>query len=134
MAADADLATPILVVEDDRTMGHIIRNLLMLIGFRDVDNVTGGDSALAKLRKKQYGLVISDWNMTPMTGHALLKEVCADPMLKGIPFIMVTAESKLGNVVAAKDAGVDNYIVKPFTGETLKKKISAVMGSDTGKF
>lgn len=83
---------------------------------------------LAKLRQKSYGLVISDWNMEPMTGLQLLKEVRADAQLKSLPFIMVTAESKTENVIAAKAAGVNNYIVKPFNAETLKKKMSAVIG------
>ena len=82
----------------------------------------------SKLREKPYGLVISDWNMEPMTGLQLLKEVRADARLKNTPFIMVTAESKTENVVSAKQAGVNNYIVKPFNAETLKSKISAVLG------
>ena len=75
---------------------------------------------------KRYGLVISDWNMEPMTGYELLKQVRADPSLSATPFIMVTAESKTENVIAAKQAGVNNYIVKPFNAETLKSKIEAV--------
>jgi two-component system, chemotaxis family, chemotaxis protein CheY len=125
-----DLTMPILVVEDSKTMGQIIRNLLMLIGFRHVENVSDGTTALARLREKKFGLVISDWNMQPMTGYMLLKEVRADPMLSHVPFVMVTAESTLANVMAAKDAGVSNYIVKPFNGETFKNKISEVFGFD----
>ena len=78
------------------------------------------------MREKSYGLVISDWNMTPMTGYDLLREVRADPALNKTPFIMVTAESKTDNVIAAKKAGVDNYIVKPFNAQTLQHKIQAV--------
>jgi two-component system chemotaxis response regulator CheY len=78
------------------------------------------------MREKRYGLVISDWNMEPMTGYELLKEVRADPGLNKTPFIMVTAESKTENVIAAKKAGVNNYIVKPFNAQTLKTKIEAV--------
>ena len=84
--------------------------------------------ALSKMRQKKYGLVISDWNMEPMTGYELLKEVRGDVQLSRTPFIMVTAESKTENVVAAKKAGVDNYIVKPFNAQTLKSKIDAVFG------
>ena len=82
--------------------------------------------ALAKMRAKKYGLVISDWNMAPMTGYDLLRQVRADPDLGEIPFIMVTAETRTKNVIAAKDAGVNNYIVKPFNAQTLKAKIEAV--------
>ena len=82
--------------------------------------------ALAKMRTRQYGLVISDWNMEPMTGYDLLQQVRSDPQLAPTPFIMVTAESKTENVIAAKKAGVSNYIVKPFNAQTLKTKIDAV--------
>jgi two-component system, chemotaxis family, chemotaxis protein CheY len=82
--------------------------------------------ALQRLREKPYGLVISDWNMQPMTGLELLREVRADPRLRATPFIMVTAESKTENVIAAKQAGVSNYIVKPFNAETLRAKIVSV--------
>jgi two-component system, chemotaxis family, chemotaxis protein CheY len=121
-----DLSMPILVVDDYNTMIRIIRNLLKQIGFEDIDDATDGSAALAKLRGKKYGLVISDWNMEPMTGYELLKEVRSDPNLSTMPFIMVTAESKTENVIAAKKAGVSNYIVKPFNAQTLKTKIEAV--------
>jgi two-component system chemotaxis response regulator CheY len=121
-----DLSMPILVVDDYNTMVRIIRNLLKQIGFENVDDAPDGTAALAKLRQKKYGLVISDWNMEPMTGYDLLKEVRADPALGKTPFIMVTAESKTENVIAAKKAGVDNYIVKPFNAQTLHHKIAAV--------
>ena len=90
------------------------------------DGSTDGSSALAKMNGKQYGLVISDWNMEPMTGYELLKQVRANPQMAGTPFIMITAESKTENVVAAKQAGANNYIIKPFNAETLKHKIEAV--------
>jgi two-component system chemotaxis response regulator CheY len=124
-----DLKMPVLVVDDYNTMIRIIRNLLKQLGFEEVDEASDGTAALAKLREKSYGLVISDWNMEPMTGYALLQEMRADPALSGIPFIMVTAESKTENVIAAKKAGVSNYIVKPFNAQTLKNKIDAVFGS-----
>jgi two-component system chemotaxis response regulator CheY len=124
MAADA--AMSILVVDDYNTMIRIIRNLLKQLGFEDVDDATDGTSALAKMRTKHYNLVISDWNMAPMTGYDLLREIRADPALTATRFIMVTAESKTDNVIAAKRAGVDNYIVKPFNAQTLQHKIQAV--------
>jgi two-component system, chemotaxis family, chemotaxis protein CheY len=123
-----DKSMNVLIVDDYKTMLRIIRNLLKQLGFDNVEEATDGGMALAKLREKSYGLVISDWNMEPMTGLQLLKEVRADAKLKGTPFIMITAESKTENVVSAKQAGVNNYIVKPFNAETLKTKISAVLG------
>ena len=124
MAVDPSM--PILVVDDYNTMIRIIRNLLRQLGYEDVDDAADGASALSKMRDKRYGLVISDWNMEPMTGYDLLKEIRGDPHLAGTPFIMVTAESKTENVIAAKKAGVNNYIVKPFNAQTLKTKIEAV--------
>ena len=121
-----DLSMPVLVVDDYGTMIRIIRNLLRQLGFVDIDEASDGEGALAKMRDKRYGLVISDWNMEPMTGYELLKQVRSDPQLGTVPFIMVTAESKTENVIAAKQAGVNNYIVKPFNAETLKNKIDAV--------
>ena len=126
MAVNKDMA--ILVVDDYKTMLRIIRNLLKQLDFGNVDEATDGAEALQKLRKKEYGLVISDWNMEPMTGLQLVREVRSDKKLKKLPFIMVTAESKTDNVVAAKEAGVSNYIVKPFNAETLKQKIVSVLG------
>ena len=124
MAVDPSM--PILVVDDYQTMVRIIRNLLKQLGFENVDDASDGNAAIAKMRDKKYGLVISDWNMEPMTGYELLKQVRSDPQLGTVPFIMVTAESKTENVIAAKQAGVNNYIVKPFNAETLKNKIDAV--------
>lgn len=127
MAVDKSMS--ILVVDDYKTMLRIIRNLLKQLGFENVDEATDGSAALQKMRERPYGLVISDWNMEPMTGLQLLKEVRADNGLKETPFIMVTAESKTENVVTAKQAGVSNYIVKPFNAETLKTKLTAVIGN-----
>lgn len=121
-----DNAMPILVVDDYQTMVRIIRNLLKQLGFEDVDEASDGSEALSKMRERRYGLIISDWNMQPMTGYELLKQVRADRDLHSTPFIMVTAESKTENVIAAKRAGVNNYIVKPFNAQTLKAKIDAV--------
>ena len=121
-----DPSIPVLVVDDYATMVRIIRNLLKQIGFADVDHANDGSTALAKMHEKHYGLVISDWNMEPMTGYDLLRQVRADPELGTTPFIMVTAESKTENVIAARKTGVNNYIVKPFNAQTLKSKIEAV--------
>lgn len=123
-----DLEMSVLIVDDYKTMLRIIRNLLKQIGFQNVDEATDGQAALERMRQKNYGLVISDWNMEPMTGLDLLKEVRADDTLRPVPFIMVTAESKTENVVAAKEAGVNNYIVKPFNAATLKNKLVSVLG------
>ena len=121
-----DVSMPVLVVDDYKTMIRIIRNLLKQLGFEDVDDAADGTEALEKMRDRKYGLVISDWNMEPMTGYELLKQVRSDTGLAKTPFIMVTAESKTENVIAAKKAGVNNYIVKPFNAQTLKGKIEAV--------
>ena len=119
----------VLIVDDYTTMLRIIKNLLKQLGFNNIDEATDGTMALEKVKSKTYGLVISDWNMEPMTGFEFLKQVrAADAPYKTVPFIMVTAESKTENVIAAKQAGVNNYIVKPFNAETLKTKIGAVLG------
>jgi two-component system chemotaxis response regulator CheY len=125
-----DLSMPVLVVDDYNTMIRIICNLLKQLGYQNIDNASDGATALAKLRAGRFGLVISDWNMEPMSGYDLLKEVRADANLSKIPFIMITAESKTENVIAAKRAGVNNYIVKPFNAQTLQSKIAAVFGSE----
>ena len=122
-----DKSTNVLIVDDYKTMLRIIRNLLKQLEFDNVEEASDGQEALAKLRAGSFGLVISDWNMQPMTGLDLLKEVRADARLKDLPFIMITAENKTENVVAAKQAGVSNYIVKPFNAETLREKIEKVM-------
>ena len=119
----------ILIVDDYTTMLRIIKNLLKQLGFNNVDEATDGSMALEKLKSKTYNLIISDWNMEPMSGLELLKTIRASSEpYKAIPFIMVTAESKTENVIAAKQAGVNNYIVKPFNAETLKTKLSSVIG------
>ena len=126
MAVDKNMN--VLIVDDYKTMLRIIRNLLKQLGFMNVEEASDGAQALQMLRAGNFGLVISDWNMEPMTGLELLRQVRADPRLKALPFIMVTAESKSENVIAAKEAGVSNYIVKPFNAETLKGKIVSVIG------
>ncbi len=126
MSVDKNM--PILIVDDYNTMRRIIKNLLKQLGFDNTDEAADGNEALAKLKEKPFKLIISDWNMEPMTGYELLQKVRADAALKELPFLMVTAESKPENVVAAKQAGVSNYIVKPFNAETLKGKLVAILG------
>ncbi len=116
----------VLIVDDYKTMLRVIRNLLVQIGFVNIDEAMDGQSALHLINQKKFDLIISDWNMEPMTGYDLLKTIRGAN--NNVPFIMVTAESKTENIIAAKAAGVNNYIVKPFNADTLKGKISAVMG------
>ncbi len=127
MAVDKDMN--ILVVDDYQTMLRILKNLLKQLGFNNVEQASDGTEALNLLKASKFDFVISDWNMEPMTGIELLKLVRSDDSLKHIPFIMVTAESKTDNVVAAQQAGVSNYIVKPFNAETLKGKMESVIGA-----
>jgi two-component system chemotaxis response regulator CheY len=122
-----DKSTPILIVDDYKTMLRIIRNLLKQIEFTDIEEATDGAGALAKLRQRRYGLVISDWNMQPMSGLELLREVRRDPELARLPFIMITVESRSESVMVTREAGVTNYIVKPFNAETLRSKIERVL-------
>lgn len=123
-----DLSMSVLVVDDYKTMIRIIQNLLRQIGFQNVDEASDGADAYQKMRANRYGLVISDWNMEPITGYELLVKVRSDEQLRRTPFILITAESKTENVMAAKKAGVNNYIVKPFNAATLKQKIVSVLG------
>jgi two-component system, chemotaxis family, chemotaxis protein CheY len=118
----------VLIVDDYNTMLRILRNLLRQLDFNNVEEAANGEDALRLLRRTTYELIISDWNMAPMTGLELLRNVRGDTQLKHIPFIMVTAESKTENVITAKQAGVSNYIVKPFNAETLRAKIGSVFG------
>ncbi len=121
-----DVSMSVLVVDDYNSMISIVRNLLNQLGFENIDDANDGHAALTKMRRKKYGLVISDWNMEPMTGYDFLQKVRGDPHLTNTPFIMITAESKTENVLAAKKEGADNYIIKPFNAATLKRKIDAV--------
>ena len=124
MAVDKNMN--VLVVDDYQTMIRIISNLLKQLGFSNIDSAADGGEAFEKIKEKDYGLVISDWNMEPVTGLDLLKNVRGAG--NQVPFIMVTAESKTENVIAAKQAGVNNYIVKPFNAATLKTKMVSVLG------
>ena len=119
-------STKFLVVDDMATMRRIIRSLLEQLGYKSIDEAEDGVEALKKLRSQNYDFVITDWNMPNMTGLELVQEIRKDPQLKHLPVLMVTAEAKKENVIAAIKAGVNNYVVKPFTAETLKEKIEKV--------
>lgn len=123
-----DKSMNVLVVDDYKTMIRIVRSLLQQLGFSNIDDAADGATAFSMMKAKPYGLVLSDWNMQPMTGLELLKAVRADERTRSIPFIMVTAETKTENVVAARQAGVNNYVIKPFTLAVLKQKLTAVLG------
>lgn len=125
-----NMAMKVLIVDDSKPMLKIIHNLMKQLGFSNIVEATDGNTGLAAMRAEKVDLVISDWNMEPgMNGIDFLKAVRADAALKATPFVLITAESKTENVVAAKQAGVNNYIVKPFNAETLKGKLVAVIGS-----
>ncbi|MCL4137271.1 UNVERIFIED_CONTAM: hypothetical protein GTU68_003020, partial [Idotea baltica] len=117
---------PVLIVDDYTTMVRIIRNLLKQLGFDDIDDASNGADAYKLMEDRRYGLVISDWNMVPMTGYELLTKVRDNPRISQTPFIMVTAEAKTEHVIAAKKAGVNDYVLKPFNAQTLKGKIDHV--------
>ncbi|RLB44244.1 MAG: response regulator [Deltaproteobacteria bacterium] len=121
-----DTSIKVLVVDDFATMRRIVKGVLKQLGFKNIIEAEDGTAALNELRKEKVGLIVSDWNMPKMTGLELLKEVRADEELKSIPFIMVTAEGQKENVIEAVKAGVSNYIVKPFTPETLSEKLEKV--------
>ena len=118
----------ILIVDDFKTMLKIVESLLRQLGFKNIDEATDGSAALEKIKVNKYDLILSDWNMEPMTGLELLKHVRANDATKHIPVVLITAESKTENIIAAKQAGVNNYIVKPFGASTLKEKLTAVLG------
>ncbi len=121
-----DREIKVLIVDDMATMRRIIKSLLEQLGFKNIDEAEDGAVALEKLKKGKYDLVITDWNMPNMTGLELVQEIRKDPQLKDIPVLMVTAEAKKENVIAAIKAGVNNYVVKPFTAETLKEKLEKI--------
>ena len=124
-----DPKTPILIVDDYQAMVRIIRNLLLQLGFEQIDEAHDGQTALARLQERAYGLVISDWNMEPMSGLELLQRVRAHPRLKDLPFIMVTAENRDERIALAHEAGVSGYVVKPFNAHTLGQRIASVIGA-----
>lgn len=118
-----------LVVDDFSTMRRIVRNLLKELGFSNTDEAEDGIAALTKLRSSQFDFVVSDWNMPNMTGIELLQQIRQDAGLKHLPVLMVTAEAKKENIVAAAQAGASGYIVKPFTAATLEEKLNKIFGT-----
>ena len=122
----ADPNMKILVVDDMATMRRIVMNIMKQLGFAHVEEAENGEGALKKLRAESFGFIISDWNMPVMTGIDLLRAVRADDKLKAIPFLMVTAEAQKDNLLEAIQAGVSNYIVKPFTAEVLQEKMKKI--------
>jgi two-component system chemotaxis response regulator CheY len=122
----ADPNIKILVVDDMSTMRRITKNFLKQLGFNNVEEAENGQDGLAKLRAESYGFVVSDWNMPVMTGIEMLRAIRADEKLKTLPVLMVTAEAQKDNIVEAAQAGVSNYIVKPFTAETLQDKMNKI--------
>ncbi len=122
----SDLKMKILVVDDFSTMRRIVKNLLKQLGFVNIEEAEDGAQAYTKLQTGGFGFVVSDWNMPNLDGLGLVKKVRADDELKDIPILMVTAEAEKEKVVAAIQAGVNNYIVKPFTGEVLKEKMDKI--------
>ena len=115
-----------LVVDDFSTMRRIVRNLLKELGFTNVDEAEDGAVALSRLQQGGVDFVVSDWNMPNMDGLTLLQSVRADAKLKGLPFLMITAEAKKENIIAAAQAGASGYIVKPFTAATLQEKLEKI--------
>ncbi len=122
-----------LVVDDFSTMRRIVRNLLKELGFSNVEEAEDGVDALAKLRGGGFQFVISDWNMPNMTGYELLREIRADPALRALPVLMVTAEARKDNIVAAAQAGASGYVVKPFTAATLDEKLNKIFKTLEGR-
>lgn len=118
----------ILSVDDFSTMRRIVKNLLKQLGYHNVEEAENGEAALELIREQKFDLIISDWNMPVKTGIELLRDVRADPALKDIPFLMVTAEAEKDNVLEAMEAGVNNYILKPFTAKVLEDKLRSVFG------
>ncbi|MBO6521459.1 MAG: response regulator [Rhodospirillales bacterium] len=123
-----DVGMKVLIVDDYPTMLKVLKSLLRQLKFTNISEASNAKDALSMLREGGFGLVISDWNMEPMSGYELLQEVRADDALKDLPFILVTAESTTEKVIAAKQAGVSNYIIKPYTAGTLKTKLVSVLG------
>jgi two-component system chemotaxis response regulator CheY len=122
-----DKGMKILVVDDFPTMRRIVRNLLKELGYTNVDEAEDGAAGLAKLRSSTFDFVVSDWNMPNLDGLAMLKEIRADATLSHLPVLMVTAEAKKENIIAAAQAGANGYVVKPFTAATLDEKLSKII-------
>jgi two-component system chemotaxis response regulator CheY len=124
-----DLNIKILIIDDFATMRKILKNILKQIGFKNISEADDGKSALKILKKENFDLILSDWNMPEISGLELLNRVKSDNELKNIPFVMVTAEAQKDNILDAVKAGVNSYIVKPFTPETVGEKLNKIFGS-----
>lgn len=122
-----DTSIKILIVDDFATMRRILKNILKQLGFNNITEADDGTTALEELAKNSFDLIISDWNMPKMTGIELLKKVRSNPASKDIPFLMVTAEAQKQNVIEAVQAGVSNYVVKPFTAESISEKLEKII-------
>ena len=122
----ADPNMKILVVDDMSTMRRIVKNILKQLGFNNLEEAENGQEALTKLKADTYGFVVSDWNMPVMMGIDMLRAIRADETLKKIPVLMVTAEAQKENLMEAVQDGVSNYVVKPFTAETMQEKINKI--------
>jgi len=120
------LETKFLVVDDFPSMRRLIRGLLKELGYNNIDEAENGEDALKKLREKEFEFVVSDWNMPVMDGLTMLKQIRADPKLKHLPVLMVTAEALKANIIAASEAGASGYVVKPFTAVTLAAKLTGI--------
>jgi len=121
-----DLNMKVLIIDDFATMRRVLRNILKQIGFVNISEADDGKTALKGLKKEKYDLILCDWNMPEMSGLELLNQVRSDDELKGIPFVMVTAEAQKNNIIEAVKAGVSSYVVKPFTAETISEKLEKV--------
>jgi two-component system chemotaxis response regulator CheY len=119
----------VLIVDDFATMRRILKNILKQIGFKNISEADNGKAALRELKNEKFDLVLCDWNMPEMRGIELLNQVRSDDQLKGIPFVMVTAEAKKENILEAVKAGVSSYIVKPFTAETVSEKLKKIFAA-----
>jgi two-component system chemotaxis response regulator CheY len=123
-----DLNMNVLIVDDFATMRRILKNILKQIGFMNISEAEDGKTALTELKKEKFDLILCDWNMPEMSGLELLNTMKSDDGLKGVPFVMVTAEAQKDNILEAIKAGVNSYVVKPFTAETIEVKLKKVFG------
>jgi len=123
-----DLNMDVLIVDDFATMRRILKNIIRQIGFTNIYEADNGKNALNMLKKQKFDLILCDWNMPEMSGLELLSKVRSDNELKDMPFVMVTAEAQKNNIIEAVQAGVSNYVVKPFTAETISGKLKKVFG------
>ena len=129
--SNLDLTLKVLVVDDMATMRRILKNVLKQIGYTDLHEAEDGAVGLKKLREGGFGLVVSDWNMPVMTGIELLRAIRADSDIKHLPVLMVTAEAQKDNIIEAVQAGVNNYVVKPFTADALLEKLQKIFAKKT---